>query len=422
MNPGIFGPGFSTQKDDNRPPIGSMEVFPDCGPTVSLANREIWLRTGVVAASATYPQLAKLEHARAHLFNTTVGNSEYGAVRIVCSPSGTYVATFGSSADVINTSTTGGATWTRPTLPLTSHNLKFGSESVVYANGMFVLVGQSYDPGSTVAQIFTSTNGVNWTSRYYNNAISDGANGLAAVCWTGTFFLACCQTTSSTSTVITSTDGVTWTPRSIAGINVAIGGTPASVSGTNGVGIVSSLGGNAAIVSNLGATTSMVATMPTAASKYFTAAGSNFILTAGNTSSMWITDSPSGTWTRVSPIAKTLSMNIKWSGVPDQPVFATATGRPYFAFTEDGVTWKTQYKVQPGNTNPGTSSANAICQGPNDLLIAEDAAGGQTVHIAPNSSVKASNSCGVAIYSTIPLFSSAVTLTHNDLAYYIRAK
>lgn len=105
---------------------------------------------------------------------------------------GTYVLTANSVAAYTSTDA---VTWTPRTIT------NFVPLAIIYANGLFVAVG-----GGANGRIFTSPNGITWTSR-----LAYAADSLNAITYANGIFVAVGQT----GTIFTSTDGLTWTSRTL---------------------------------------------------------------------------------------------------------------------------------------------------------------------------------------------------------------
>jgi hypothetical protein len=98
----------------------------------------------------------------------------------------------------VNSYSSDGITWT--------NGSTLGTEYVTFGNGLFVAVGYAVVLGVPTSYIFTSTNGISWTSRTPSEAmwfqdISYGNGLFVAVARFGT------------NRIMTSPDGITWTSR-----------------------------------------------------------------------------------------------------------------------------------------------------------------------------------------------------------------
>lgn len=112
---------------------------------------------------------------------------------------GLFVGTFGGARAY----SSDGITWTEST------PLNWQAEYVTFGNGLFVAIGFASVLGVPTSYIFTSPNGITWTSRTPSEAmwfqdISYGNGLFVAIARTGT------------NRIMTSPDGITWTSRTTA--------------------------------------------------------------------------------------------------------------------------------------------------------------------------------------------------------------
>ena len=97
-----------------------------------------------------------------------------------------------------NSYSTDGINWTNGSF--------LGTEYVTFGNGLFVAVGYATVLGVPTSYIFTSTNGISWTSR-----TPSGAMWFQDIAYANGLFVAVAR--FGTNRIMTSPDGITWTSR-----------------------------------------------------------------------------------------------------------------------------------------------------------------------------------------------------------------
>lgn len=98
-----------------------------------------------------------------------------------------------------NSYSTDGINWTNGSF--------LGTEYVTFGNGLFVAVGYASVSGVPTSFIYTSTNGINWTSRTPSEAM-----WFQDIAYGNGLFVAVAR--FGTNRIMTSPDGITWTSRS----------------------------------------------------------------------------------------------------------------------------------------------------------------------------------------------------------------
>lgn len=114
---------------------------------------------------------------------------------------GIFVAGANDATDQYATSTNG-LTWAARTLPAS-----VTCSGISFANGVFFLLAGP-------STLYTSTDGLNWTSRAISNCgFGAGAGNWGQVTWNGTVYCATGDATSTNQKYSTSSDAITWTAR-----------------------------------------------------------------------------------------------------------------------------------------------------------------------------------------------------------------
>jgi hypothetical protein len=101
----------------------------------------------------------------------------------------------------VNSYSNDGITWTNGGV--------LNTEYVTFGNGLFVAVGYASVSGVPTSFIYTSTNGINWTSRTPSEAM-----WFQDIAYGNGLFVAVAR--SGTNRIMTSPDGITWTSRATA--------------------------------------------------------------------------------------------------------------------------------------------------------------------------------------------------------------
>jgi hypothetical protein len=190
-------------------PIGAAMLHPDIAPTITLADGSVWLRAGVFASPASYPEAALLPHLKAISVSQiayTFGNTGSSAAS---DGAGTIIMIAGASAANINRSTDGGVTWASVTVSASLGGLN--AHHVYYLNGKFWAIAND----GTAVYVAESTTGATgtWTQRTVITGLATITASTALLDWTGTNFVVAIQSTSASNSIYTSPTGVTWTGR-----------------------------------------------------------------------------------------------------------------------------------------------------------------------------------------------------------------
>lgn len=200
-------------------PIGSVCYMADMGPSLTMGDGSIRLRSGSVVLPSSASQLAaNVKHL------TTVGLPNSGLPNSAIADAdtngtGTWVVVMQDGNAYVSTNY--GQTYSTVNANLTAGHLACG---VAYNGTTWVIVGSS--AGNFSAS--SSTNPASsWTARY-SVAVTGATAGDAKVVWSGTKFVAYCSGTSG-GAIHVSTDGFTWgagglTAVVMSGISMAVGG------------------------------------------------------------------------------------------------------------------------------------------------------------------------------------------------------
>lgn len=124
------------------------------------------------------------------------GVSVTNGYRDIAFGNGIFVGTFGP----FRAYSYDGITWVE------SSPVGWQAEYVTFGNGLFVAVGYAIVSGVPTSFIYTSTNGINWTSRTPSEAMS-----FREIAFANGLFVAVAD--SGTNRIMTSPDGITWTSR-----------------------------------------------------------------------------------------------------------------------------------------------------------------------------------------------------------------
>ena len=184
-------------------PVGMRMAMQDVGPTATLEDGSVWIRSGVFGSPATYPRAAGRTGLKAVFFEAlspTMGNVDH----IATNGAGTWVV---ASGDVTNIwrSTDDGLTWA----PV-AHGLSASVACVRWLNGRFWLVGN--DPGAAGLVAAESVTGTGWTARPILAGAGVFGTAPSDIAWTGTNYIVIAGRNSSGG-IFTSNNGTAWTQR-----------------------------------------------------------------------------------------------------------------------------------------------------------------------------------------------------------------
>lgn len=206
--------------------VGSTVTITGTGFDADVAHMVVQFATNIGAeiVSATATQLVVKVPAGA----------VSGAVKVTNGLTNTTMSSTASFS--VQPATGGGNAWTARTLPFS-----FVSNSIAFGNGTYVIVGAG-------GGIFTSTDGISWTTR---SAANSSSTEFKSVIYDGSQFVAVGNTFNSPTVpprIATSPDGITWTARSwtvspslteYVLSDITVGGGRLTAVGANGVIITS---------------------------------------------------------------------------------------------------------------------------------------------------------------------------------------
>lgn len=188
------GSTASWQTVSGAAPVGSLIANKNVGTSFTDASA-VWLRTGVIAASATYPLAPTTTINDGATWLTKTGVS-LASPRLASNGSGTVIAvSLGSAGTGYAISTDYGSTWAAATFPASISGVP------VWCGTFFLIVNRN--GGVAATTFYTSATGAtgSWTSRTVpSNIFSSGVYGSQG----------CIITTTTTQGYIT-TDGITYT-------------------------------------------------------------------------------------------------------------------------------------------------------------------------------------------------------------------
>ena len=211
-------------------PVGTQVLLAESGPSLTLADNSVWLRSGTLTTAASAPQLAALsDYQVLGTYVTTPIPSTVTILQVASNGTGTLVATLGGTATNIYRSTDYGANWSSVTVAANIY-----PQGVAYGGGRFVLLCQTVN-NNTPYTYYSTTAGASWTVGIsgFTYVASTAPNTLRIV-YAGTIFVCCGNVYSSNTTTYglwtaTTTDGTTVTSNNagtLSGTNLdALGGT-----------------------------------------------------------------------------------------------------------------------------------------------------------------------------------------------------
>lgn len=187
-----------------RLPIGHQLTLSDCGPSFTMGDGSVWLRSGTLTAASNAPLLARLPPYQVLGRAMTPPANPSAVLQVATDGAGTYVATRSDVPASVWRSTDGGLTWASVTV---ATGVQCGG--VAYGSGRFVVVAQNAT--SNGVNLYYSANGAAWTAGATTNVGVAGAGvyvvGMRA-CFTGGRFVFILGRASAFSGMIfTSNDG-----------------------------------------------------------------------------------------------------------------------------------------------------------------------------------------------------------------------
>jgi len=187
--------------------IGDATYFPDSGTTINRADGSVFLRSGVVALTSTYPLTAGVETIMVHGAGTVTLPVSFAKITgCANNGSGTIVLCYNDSVNVL-VSTNSGASWST-----VAHNLSgLNGYSVIWNGSRFILAAGS---GSTTIRCSYSTTGTSFTAGGTVTLAENTAN-LARIAWDGTTAVIVSGYNSGFTQIATTSDGVTLTAQTV---------------------------------------------------------------------------------------------------------------------------------------------------------------------------------------------------------------
>ena len=195
MRAGLMGSGLPKTLQSSTLPVGATLPLTLTGSAVTLGDGSVWLKYGVLARAALYPEAAALEHLRAHGFSNTAYTVPSGFRAVATDGLGTFVV-----ADLhitnVQVSTDYGQTWAG-----VAHGLGVNATDVMWDGTQFIVVGND----TTNLSRSTSPTGAVWT-----NTVTVGFSAVvtqtAKVAYSGgLYYFALPQNSGSDGYVVTST-------------------------------------------------------------------------------------------------------------------------------------------------------------------------------------------------------------------------
>jgi hypothetical protein len=313
----------ASQKFGGSNPIGSMQLMPDQGGVINLADGSEWLRTGLVASASNYPIAATVESLKVTGNIVTGANTTTQIYQMADNGAGTIVAVTNSTTVLV--STDNGATWATQSVTL-GGSVASGVTSVIWNGSRFIVVGNN----SSTYGFAYSANGTSWTTGGSSTTTTGAANNVTAkMAWNGSVALSVC---SGATSLATTTDGATITSRtmpnivSAGGMNVTYGGSAfvfhgistATVYYTTDVGVTNQTKTLPAAISNSGYIGGVWIFTNTSGLNYYTSSDmTNFV-------------------TRLLPMISSVQLLTQCSTY----VYASQSAASKIYFTSDGINWR----------------------------------------------------------------------------------
>lgn len=333
-------------------PIGGIIFDTDVGTTLTRPDGSVFLRTGTIATTASYPLAAKQQGLQVNGLPATNSQS-FLCSGAATNGSGTWVLATAFTS-VVLVSTDHGHTWTS-----VAHNNANVCSDVVWTGSRFVVFGNNT---AAITASYSTTGTSGWTAGGSSSISgSAGTANTAKAAHDGTNGVVVVQCSATNGAIATFTDGTTLTARNAA---VAPSQQPQ-------IAVLPSLGATRWIITSGGASSYNLSSAAdgSAYTSQTSPATSTFGIAAGNGVIVWsaghtyYTSTNATTWT-----TRTFSYSTSFAG-------AMAFSSPYnkngvmfdgsnflissqsassglFAYSSDGVSWQNRATLAIGNANP----------------------------------------------------------------------
>ena len=377
MDP-IFRAGLPRSSASGNLPVGAAMLMQAGNSLVTMADRSVWLRTGVLAPASSYPAAARLEYLRAHNFSSVSPGSGTGGTtrRLATDGAGRYMLADGDTTNV-RMSSDYGATWTN-----VAHGLgAFAATDVAYAGGTWLVVGNN---GTTVVGN-TSTNGTSFSGSFnIGSSVSLFSTATAQIAHSGTLFYVAVGGSDAANACWSSPTGLTgsWTNRTAAalGTSFALG-----AGGGKALVVISSSSGAHKCTDGASFTSTTLPFIAGTSARPAYIAG-NFVVY--QTSSAYALSSDLTTFTQYDMPAGT-GIGYQWAVVGSRLIYLAAS-LSGIAYTSDGVNWD----YQSASISAGGAVSDAFAADAQSMVY--QASGVATAYRAA-SSVIASNYVGRSV-------------------------
>lgn len=395
--------------------VGDATYFPDSGTVLNRSDGSVFLRSGTVALTSTYPLTTGVESVMVH--GAGIATLPVSFAKITgwaTNGSGTIVICYNDTTNVI-VSTNNGVSWSSVAHPLFLGG-QISAYSVVWNGSRFIVSGG----GATSVQCAYSTTGTSFTLGG-SVTLAETTSAIARISWDGTTAVIVGGTTSGITKIATTTDGVTLTAQTVPSTAFTYGTVPIVLN-------VPSLGASRWIICFAGSTVALQSTaangsawtsitLPAACVSFssglgmfaIASASTIYISTTGTTGS-WTTYTPTGIYVVGANNTASFAFYNEWSLHFDGSRFIIGTGSGngayQFAYTTDFQKFVTR-QIIPNTINSSSSIATACLPVGTGMIFVQNGTG-----TASNKMIYASNWFSTSEYtgSASPIMQSVTSL------------
>lgn len=196
--------GITSTKTSASSQLGDPTFYPESGTMITKPNKEVWLRSGTVAASSLYPAAASVEAVMCHGAASVTLPTAAAITGFAHNGAGTAVAAYGDATNVLVT-TNYGASWAN-----VAHSNANPVKDVCWNGTQFITAGNSTSAltcsYSVAAAVFTAGGSAAGTTLTANTV---------RITWNGSIALLAAAA-GTASAAATTTSGVTLTARTLS--------------------------------------------------------------------------------------------------------------------------------------------------------------------------------------------------------------